>query len=343
MRPLLDPGAGAAFTDHLISASYDPDRGWSGLAVDRLDDLALHPATSGLHYGQVIFEGLKAHRGADGTMAVFRPYEHARRFQRSARRLAMPELPVETFVDAVARLVDLDQGLLSDDPGHSLYLRPLSFGADANLKLAAAHGYRFLLLAFVMGQYFGEHADAVAVRVSHEYSRAARGGTGTIKCSGNYAGSLLAQQQAEAEGFQQVVWLDAAERRWVEEMGGMNIFLVRGTGAQAEVVTPALTDTILPGITRDSLLTLAARAGYRTSEEHISIDDWRAGCASGAITEAFASGTAAVVTPIGRLDELTVGDGKPGPVTTALREALVRVQRGAAPDPGEWLLRPRGL
>jgi branched-chain amino acid aminotransferase len=339
-RPLLNPGIGTAFTQHMVSATYTPAQGWGALALEPLGALAVHPATSGLHYGQVIFEGLKAHRGTDGAISVFRPLDHARRFRRSAHRMAMPELPEEMFVEAVEALVAADHGSLSDDPGHSLYLRPLMFGADASLMLRPSGQYRFLLMAFVAGGLFGDQLEAVSVWVSREYCRAAPGGTGEVKCAGNYAASLIAQQQAAEAGYHQVVWLDPVERRWVEEMGGMNLFLVRGAAGRTEVVTPAITGTILAGITRDSLLKLAAQLGYRPSEEQISVEQWRAGCAAGSITEAFASGTAAVVTPIGTVGDthggFTVGDGTPGAVTLALRKALLDVQRGAAPDPYGW-------
>jgi branched-chain amino acid aminotransferase len=339
-EPILHPGIGTAFTNHMVSATYSHERGWGELVFEPIGARPMHPAMSGLHYGQVIFEGLKAHRGADGSIAVFRPGDHARRFQRSARRLAMPELPSEMFAEAVDKLVAADEVLLSDDPRHSLYLRPLMFGADTNLMLQPAGQYHFLLMAFVAGGYFGDDPEPVSVWVSREHARAAPGGTGNVKCSGNYAASFVAQRRAVDSGFQQVVWLDPVERRWVEEMGGMNLFVVRPAGGTVEVVTPALTDTILPGVTRDSLLKLAARLGHRPAEERISVEDWRSGSESGVITEAFASGTAALVTPIGRIGDthgdFTVGDGTPGPVTLALRKALVDVQRGVAPDVDGW-------
>jgi branched-chain amino acid aminotransferase len=338
--PILDPGVGTAFTNHVVSATYRDDQGWTRPVLEPMTSMVLHPGMSGLHYGQVIFEGLKAFRGEGGGMSVFRPHDHAHRFQRSAARLAMPALPEDVFTAAIDELVAADERLLSDDPRHSIYLRPLMFGADANLNLRPARHHCFLLMAFVIGGYFGDNLDAVPVWISREHTRAAPGGTGTVKCSGNYAASFAAQQQAAAEGFHQVVWLDPVERRWIEEMGGMNLFLVRNAGGRPEVVTPALTDTILPGVTRASLLTLAGELGYRVCEERISVEQWRAGCESGVITEAFASGTAALVTPIGRIGdaghEFTVGDGAPGPVTLALRKALIDAQQGVTPDVHGW-------
>ncbi|OLF06970.1 branched chain amino acid aminotransferase [Actinophytocola xinjiangensis] len=335
------PGHGDAFTRNLYSLRYSPDLGWHGGTLAPMTDLRMHPATIGLHYGQVIFEGMKAFRQADGSMAVFRPYENARRFQRSAARLAMPELPEELYVSGVDQLVAADQVELSDDPDHSLYLRPLMFGTDANLMLRPSQEYLFLVMAFVAGGFFGDKVEPVSVLISRDQARAMPGGTGNVKCAANYGPSFVAQRRAQEAGCQQVVWLDAAERTWVEEMGGMNLFFVRGNGAGAEVFTTPLTGTLLPGVTRDSLLTLAAQHGYRVGESPVSVDQWRAECAAGTITEVFACGTAAVVTPVGRVrdrdGDFVIGDGEMGPVTGTLRSALMAVQRGTVPDPHGWL------
>jgi branched-chain amino acid aminotransferase len=348
MTSLLDkpaassPGHGDAFTDHMYAMSWTEEDGWHGSALRPLAALSLHPATLGLHYGQVIFEGMKAFRQEDGSMAVFRPERNALRFQSSARRLAMPELPVADFLHAIESLVAADGHALSADPEHSLYLRPLMYGSEANLMLRPSRTYEFLLMAFVAGGFFGDTVAPVSVYISREHSRAMPGGTGNVKCAANYGPSFVAQRIAQDAGCQQVVWLDAVERRWVEEMGGMNLFFVRGD----EVLTPALTGTLLPGVTRDSLLSLAERAGLRVTETRISVDDWRAGCAAGEITEVFACGTAAVVTPVGRVvDEAgswTIADGGMGPVTRRLRTALVDLQHGRTPDPGGWLHRIPG-
>ncbi|MFF4393546.1 branched-chain amino acid aminotransferase [Streptomyces sp. NPDC001552] len=345
-RVVRHPGHGESFTDHMISMEWTEDEGWSPGRLTPLENLSVHPGMIGLHYGQVAYEGLKAHRRADGSMGVWRPYDHAARFQRSCRRLAMPELPVETFVAAVDQLIDADEGSLSDDPAHSIYLRPIMFGTDTSLMLRPSRTYRFLVMAFVAGGFFGEDVESVSVFASHEYSRAFPGGTGDVKVAANYAPSFLAQRQAEAAGCQQVLWLDAAERRYLEEMGGMNLFLVRGQGAQAQVVTPKLTGTLLPGITRTTILTLAERLGYDAVEERVSLDQWRAECDAGLMPEAFACGTAAVVTPIStvvdRGHNWTIGDGKPGPVTLALRTALTDLHHGLVPDPDGWLHSPAG-
>jgi branched-chain amino acid aminotransferase len=341
-RPVTtSPGHGSAFTSHMVSMCWTEDAGWHDARLLPLDHIPMHPAMIGLHYGQVIFEGMKAHRRVDGSMAVFRPRENAKRFQRSARRLAMPELPAGDFIRSVERLVAADHAELSDNPDHSLYLRPLMFATEPNLMLRPSTHYQYLLMAFVAGGFFGDTLDAVSVWVSREHSRAMPGGTGDVKCAANYGPSFLAQRFAQQAGCQQVVWLDSIERRWVEELGGMNLFFVRGSGPGAEVVTPTLTGTMLPGVTRDSLLVLARRLGYSPAEQRICIDQWREECAAGRITEVFACGTAAVVTPVGRVRDTagdwTIGDGNAGPVTLRLRSHLLDLQHGLAADPDGWM------
>ncbi|HEX4831897.1 MAG TPA: branched-chain amino acid aminotransferase [Trebonia sp.] len=334
---VADPGHGHTFTDHMVAARWDG--AWSPLDLGPLRPLALHPGTIGLHYAQVIFEGMKAFAQADGSIAVFRPDRNGARFARSAARLAMPPLPQEMFLESVDTLVRADAQWLTDNPRHALYLRPLMFGSEANLMLRESAEYTYLLMAFLAGGFFGEEAAPVSVMVSHEYTRAVPGGTGDVKCGANYGPSLLAQREARDAGCQQVVWLDAIQHHWIEEMGGMNLFFVAGDS----IVTPRLTGTLLPGVTRDSLLTLAAREGYRVSQARLSVDDWRDGCRSGAITETFACGTAAVITPVGRVrdsgGDFVIGTGAAGPVTGRLRAALLDVQHGRRPDPGGWLRR----
>jgi branched-chain amino acid aminotransferase len=343
----VDPGHGELFTGHMFSMLWSAREGWHEPTLGPLENLSLHPGTIGLHYGQAIFEGLKAFRQADGSMAVFRPRDNARRFQRSARRMAMPELPEDAFLAAIERLVAADASWLPAGSPHSLYLRPLMFATDRSLMLRPSDGYRFLLMAFVAGGFFGERVEALSVRVNHDHPRAMPGGTGGVKVAGNYAPTFLAQIEAAQEDCQQVLWLDSVERRWIEEMSGMNLFLVRGRGSDAEIVTPRLTGTLLPGVTRDTLLTVAGRLGLGASQERISLDRFRAGSAPGGeFTEAFACGTAAVVTPVGRVRDVggdwTLGDGGPGPVTMMMRRALVDVQHGVAPDLDGWLHRIPG-
>ncbi|MFK0173925.1 branched-chain amino acid aminotransferase [Streptomyces sp. NPDC090306] len=335
------PGHGDAFTAHMYSLEYTPEHGWHDGRLGALEPLSLHPATIGLHYAQVIFEGMKAFRQQDGSVALFRPEANAARFNRSAARLAMPHLPVDDYLAAVDEVVRADQGELSDHPEHSIYVRPLMIGTDVNLMLRPSRDFRFMVMAFVAGGFFGDEVEAVSVHVSRDHSRAMPGGTGDVKCAANYGPSFVAQREAEAAGCQQVVWLDSAEHRWVEEMGGMNLFFVRGSGPDAEITTTPLTGTLLPGVTRDSLLRIAARLGHRVAERPITVDEWRKGCADGDITEVFACGTAAVVTPVGKVrdrdGDWLIGDGTPGPTTTRLRRTLTDIQHGRVPAPDGWL------
>ncbi len=305
--------------------------------------IALDPASMSLHYGQTIFEGLKAYRQPDGSIATFRPDANARRFARSAERLAMAQLPEDVFVESIRALVDVDQDWVPTDPDESLYLRPFMIATEVGLGVRPANAYTYLLIASPAGAYFPGGVKPVSVWLSTEYTRAAVGGTGAAKCGGNYAASLVAQAQAAAQGCDQVVWLDATEHRWVEEMGGMNLYFVYGSGSSARIVTPALTGSLLPGITRDSLLTVAGDLGYDHEEGKISTDEWEAGNASGALTEVFACGTAAVITPVGFVKSAerswTVGTGEPGPVTMQLRETLLDLQTGKTPDEHGWMRR----
>lgn len=333
------PGHGEAFTDHMITADWTPESGWQPARLGPLRELTLHPGTLGLHYGQVIFEGLKAFRQPDGSMAVFRPWDNARRFQSSARRLAMPPLPEALFVDAVGRLVAADAALLPENSEHSIYIRPFMFAVDRTLMLRPSTRYRFVVVAFIAGAFFGESAESISVWVNRDYARAMPGGTGDVKIAGNYAPTFVAQLEAERAGCQQVLWLDSTEHRWIEEMSGMNVFLVRGGGSRPVIVTPPLTGTLLPGVTRDTVMKLAVRLGLTVREERVSLERWRTG--SGKFTEAFACGTAAVITAVGEVCDgqarWPIGDGKPGPVTTALRAALIDAQRGRTPDADGWL------
>jgi branched-chain amino acid aminotransferase len=336
-----DPGFGRYFSDNMVTIEWDAGRGWHDAQLVPYAPFSLDPAVMVLHYGQAIFEGLKAYRQVDGSIATFRPLENARRFQRSAARLAMPELPEELFVDAVEALVRQDRGWLPTGDERSLYLRPFMFSTEVGLGVRPASSFTFALIASPAGAYFPRGLRPVAVWLSTEYTRAAPGGTGAAKFAGNYAASLVAQAQAAEQGCDQVVWLDAVEHRWVEEMGGMNLFFVRGSGAGAQLVTPQLTGTLLAGVTRDSLLTLAADLGYGAAEERISTDEWRAGNASGEISEVFACGTAAVITPVGSVrsaeHDWTIGDGETGPVTARLRQALLDIQTGVSADAHGWV------
>ena len=339
-QAIADPGFGKVFTDHMVSIEWDEGRGWHSATLGPRAPLTLDPAAAVLHYAQEIFEGLKAYRLADGGIALFRPEENARRFNASARRMAMPELPEDAFVEAVRQLVLADREWFPTVEGGSLYLRPFMFASEPFLGVRPARQYKFLVISSAAGNYFKSGAPAVSIWVSGDYTRAAPGGTGAAKCGGNYAASLVPQAEAIARGHDQVVFLDAAEHKWVEELGGMNVFFAFDDGS---LVTPPLSGTILPGITRDSLITLAREDGLEVREERYSLDQWRADAKSGRLVECFACGTAAVVTPIGRVagadGEFTIGTGGPGQLTSKLRQQLVAIQRGTAEDRYGWVTR----
>ncbi|MFD5867721.1 branched-chain amino acid aminotransferase [Corynebacterium sp. NPDC060344] len=344
-RILAKPGFGQHFTDHMVRIDWDADRGWHSPRVEAYGPLTMDPASSVLHYGQAIFEGLKAYRHADGSIVTFRPEQNARRFQRSAARIAMPELPEELFLEAVRLLVDIDQAWVPAAGGEeSLYLRPMLIATEQTLGVHPSTSYSFLLIASPAGAYFTGGINPVKVWLSHEYVRACPGGTGDAKFAGNYAASLAAQAQAEEKGCDQVVWLDALERTWIEEMGGMNLaFLYPDNEAEAGVklVTPALSGSLLPGITRDSLLTVAADMGMDVEERRVSTADWESDATSGKMSETFACGTAAVITPVGEVDSrdgsFTINGGETGEWTMKLRERLTGIQRGDVPDEHGWL------
>jgi branched-chain amino acid aminotransferase len=336
---LTSPGFGRVFTDHMVVVQYAEGRGWHDARVEARAPLRMDPSAAVLHYAQEIFEGLKAYPTDGGGATLFRPDANARRFRRSAERLAMAQLPETMFLEAVKQLVRIDREWIPTVPGGSLYLRPFMIASEVYLGVKPASEYLFMVIASSVEAYFKGAREAVSVWVSQEYTRAAPGGTGEAKCGGNYAASLLAQSEAIRHGCQQVVFLDAAERRWIEELGGMNIFFVFDDGSMS---TPPLGGTILAGVTRDSLITLGRDRGMVVREEPYSLDQWRADVASGRLTEAFACGTAAVITPIGQVrtpqGDFTIGDGESaGPVTAKMRAALVDIQRGAAPDPYGWV------
>jgi branched-chain amino acid aminotransferase len=339
---LRDPGFGRHFTDHMVTIAWTEGRGWHDAQLVPFAPLSLDPAVMVLHYGQAIFEGLKAYRRADGSIATFRPDANARRFQRSARRLAMPELPEDLFVASIEALVAQDHEWVPSGAERSLYLRPYMFSTEVGLGVRPANSYLYVLIASPAGPYFPRGLKPVTVWLSEDYTRAAPGGTGEAKCAGNYAASLVAQAQAAAEGCDQVVWLDATEHRYVEEMGGMNIFFVVGSGDDVTLVTPELNGALLPGVTRDSLLSMVRELGFGAEERLISTEEWQAGNASGEISEVFACGTAAVVTPVGSLKwdgGQTPEVGRAGQVTMAIRQALVDIQYGRADDTFGWMHR----
>jgi branched-chain amino acid aminotransferase len=337
---LVDPGFGRFFSDHMASATWTPEQDWHDCRITALEPYSLHPAASVLHYGQEIFEGMKAFRHADGSIWLFRPELNARRFSHSAQRLALPALSEELFLESVVELVRADQDWVPPFDGErSLYLRPYMFGSEVFIGVRPAARVSYGVIASPAGAYFSSGAGGITLWVSENYTRAAKGGTGAAKCGGNYAASLAPQVEANNNGCEQVLYLSDGEDRYLEESGTMNLFLVTDDG---ELITPSL-GTILEGVTRASVLELAAEHDLKPVERRFRLEDLRAGCADGSITEMFAAGTAAVITPIvgfkGAGYEHTVGDGQPGSVTLAIRKHILDVQFGRVPDPGNWLHR----
>lgn len=334
---LRAPGFGTKFTDHMAVVKYSEDKGWHDAKITAYAALALDPATSVLHYAQEIFEGMKAYRTPGGGASLFRPIENARRFQKSADRMAMPILPENIFIESVKQLVDIDKDWIPDIEGGSLYLRPFMFASEVFLGVRPSKEYLYIVIASPAGGYFKSGSPAINIYVSQDYSRAAKGGTGAAKCGGNYAASLSAQAEAIKYGCDQVVFLDAAEKKWVEELGGMNLFFLF---EDKKVITPPLSGTILPGITRDSIITLLRDKGYNVSESPYSITQWRDDAQNGTLREVFACGTAAVVTSVGKIcskdGDFSIGNGGPGALTAELRDQITHIQRGTGDDPYGW-------
>ena len=330
-------GFGNVFTRRVFTRHYAAGRGWYDAAIGPRGSIALDPGAHILHCGQAIFEGLKAYRRPDGRLALFRPDANAARFNQSAKRLAMPQIEASDFLAAIEALVALEHAWAPRSDGASLYIRPVMIATEATLEVRASRSYLHYIVLSPVGPFFTSGFQPVAVRVEEQHVRAAPGGTGAAKTTGNYAGSLVATEAARAAGYQQVLWLDAIERRFVEEAGAMNVAFVYG---DAEVVTPALSGSILPGITRDSVLRLAPDLGYAVREARLDVDQVLANITAGRITEAFCMGTAAVIVPIGRIGrhgkDVVVGAGAAGPVTTRLYRTLTDIQYGRAQDPYGW-------
>jgi branched-chain amino acid aminotransferase len=338
LAEILDaPGFGTHMTDHMLTAEWTPDAGWHAARIEAYGPLTLDPATAVLHYAQEIFEGMKAYRHADGSIWTFRPDANGERLQRSARRLALPQLEVEDFVATVDALVQVDQRWVPEPSGEkSLYIRPFMFASERFLGVRPAEHVTYMVILSPAGSYFSTGPTPITLWLTEEYIRAGRGGMGAAKTGGNYASSLVAQQEAMSHGCDQVVFLDGEERQYVEELGGMNLYFVRADGS---VVTPEL-GTILEGITRGSIIQLLRDMGREVEERRFHIDEWRHGVDNGDIVEVFACGTAAVVTPVGAL-KWKGGETKPveqaGELTLAVRQALVDVQYGRAEDTFGWM------
>jgi branched-chain amino acid aminotransferase len=337
---LADPGFGRHFSDHMVSAVWTHDAGWHELRVAALAPIPLHPASAVLHYGQEIFEGLKAFRHSDGSIWLFRPDLNARRFGHSAQRLALPVLDEKLFIDSIEALLRADQSWVPPYDGErSLYLRPFMFASEAFLGVRPAARVVYSVIASPAAAYFSSGAGGVTLWVSDNYTRAARGGTGAAKCGGNYAASLTAQVEAQEKGCDQVLYLSGDDDRHLEESGTMNLFLIT---ADRELVTPGL-GTILDGVTRASVLELAVEHGLKPVERQVGLDELRAGCTDGSISEMFAAGTAAVITPIlgfkGNGYQHTVADGQPGASTLNIRNHILDIQYGRVPDAHNWMHR----
>ncbi len=339
---LAAPGFGKFFTDHMVSVTWTADGGWGAAQVVPYGPIAMDPASAVLHYAQEIFEGMKAYRHANDTIWSFRPQANAERFNRSAARLAMPSIPEELFLDSIKALVNADAAWVPSGGEKSLYLRPFMFASEAFLGVRPANEYKFMVIASPVSAYFSGGVKPVKIWLSANYARAAAGGTGSAKCGGNYAAGLLAQMEASQHGCDQVCFVDASEQKWIEELGGMNLYFVQKDGS---LVTPPTSGTILEGITRASLLQLASEMGLKPQERPVSITEWREGIANGAITEVFACGTAAVITPVGQLvwadknGDQRVGSDTVGETTLRLRNALLDIQYGRVADTHGWMTR----
>ena len=329
-------GFGKVFTDHMFIMDYSADKGWHDARIVPFGPLSLHPASTVLHYGVEIFEGLKAYRRADGKVQLFRPIENIRRMNRSAARLCLPQIPEEDAMQALLTFVTMEQDWTPSAPGTSLYIRPFMFGNDESLGVHAVKNATFVIILSPVGSYYKEGINPVGIMIEDEDVRAVRGGTGEAKCGGNYAASNRAGEKAEAQGYAQVLWLDGVERRYIEEVGAMNVmFKIDG-----EVVTPALTGSILPGITRKSILELLRDEGYKVSERRISVDELGRALEDGKLEEAWGCGTAAVVSPIGELGykgtKVSINEGKIGALTQHLYDTLTGIQWGKLEDKYGW-------
>ncbi|MEI7568560.1 MAG: branched-chain amino acid aminotransferase [Alcaligenaceae bacterium] len=337
---VANPGFGKYFTDHMVSIDWTLEQGWHDAALKPYGPLLLDPASSVLHYAQEIFEGLKAYRHPDGSIWTFRPEANAARMQRSATRLALPPLPTDLFIESIQQLVSADAAWVPATGEMSLYLRPFMIANESFLGVRSAHRAAYYVIASPAGPYFAKGVAPVMIWLAEDHARAAFGGTGAAKCGGNYAASLLPQQEAYENGCPQVLFLDSQEGKYIEELGGMNVFLVLKDGT---LITPELTGSILEGVTRMSIIQLARDRGHQVQERKITIDEWKDGIASGAVVEAFACGTAAVVTPIAALKGrgFIAGDehAPAGKLTMSLRQELTDIQSGRRPDRHGWLKR----
>ncbi|MBQ8162309.1 MAG: branched-chain amino acid aminotransferase [Clostridia bacterium] len=332
-------GFGHYFTDHMFLMNYEEGKGWFNPRIVPYGNFEMDPASMVLHYGQAIFEGTKCYRRADGELQLFRPEQNLARMTRSAQRMCMPALDEVTALEGLKKLVEIEKDWVPHQDGTSLYIRPTMISMDVHLGVHASRTYLFFIILSPVGSYYKDGLKPVGIYVEDEYVRAVRGGTGFTKCAGNYAASILAGDIAEKKGYSQVLWLDGVEQKYVEEVGSMNMMFVYGD----TIVTPALNGSILPGITRNSILTLASQLGYKTEEKKLAIADIFEDIKTGKCTEAFGCGTACVISPVGELcwkdEKLTICNGQIGPVSQKLYDTLVGIQYGRLEDKNQWTMR----
>ncbi|MBE6650368.1 MAG: branched-chain amino acid aminotransferase [Ruminococcaceae bacterium] len=329
-------GFGKVFTDHMFIMDYSQEKGWHDARIVPFGPFPIHPASTVLHYGSEIFEGLKAYRTADGSVQLFRPMENIRRLNSSAERLCLPEIPEDLALEVLTKFVDFEKDWTPSAPGTSLYIRPFLFGNDETLGVHAVHNATFMIILSPVGSYYKEGINPVKIMIEADDVRAVRGGTGYTKCGGNYAASNRAGQKAESQGYAQVLWLDGVERKYIEEVGAMNVmFKING-----EIVTPMLSGSILPGITRKSCIEVLKSEGYKVSERLLSVDELAEALENGTLEEAWGTGTAAVVSPIGELSykgkKFIINEGKIGEVTQHLYDTLTGIQWGKIEDKFNW-------
>ena len=329
-------GFGHIFTDHMFVMNYTEGKGWHDARIVPYGDISLAPSAMVFHYGQEMFEGLKAYMGEDGKAYLFRPDMNAKRANQSNDRLCIPHIPEEDFVEAVRAVVEVDKDWIPTDPGTSLYIRPFVIATDEFLGVAPSKTYLFMVILSPSGAYYASGLAPVGIWIEDEYVRAVKGGMGFAKTGGNYAASLIAQVKAHDDGYSQVLWLDGVERKYIEEVGAMNIFFKIG----GTIVTPMLNGSILPGVTRNSVLTLCRAWGYPVEERRVSVEELVAAAKDGTLEEVFGTGTAAVVSPVGKLrymdDVMQIGGGEIGELTQKLYDEITGIQWGKRPDPFSW-------
>ena len=332
-------GFGDIFSDHMFEMKYEEGKGWHDACIRPYSKIELNPAAMVLHYAQAIFEGLNAYRREDGGINLFRPWENFKRFNRSARRMCMPEIDEQFVMECMKELILIDKDWVPKNKGTSLYIRPFMFATEPHLGVRPSKSYLFLIITGPVGAYYKEGMNPVKIYVEDQYVRAAPGGTGDVKTGGNYAASLFSSEIAKKKGFTQVLWLDAVEHKYVEEVGTMNVFFV----IEDELITSPLTGTILPGITRDSVIHIAKDWGIKVVERRISIDEVIESAQNGKLKEAFGTGTAAVISPIGQITykgkSYSINNGEMGPLSKRLYDEIVGIQYGYKKDPYGWIER----